>query len=172
MKTTFLASIVLLSGTIAMGSQGGSANIGRGDDAIDACSLLTQADVEAAIGASVAEQAPDTGKLGEVPFSHCTYMIKNDAELVAVLLTVSTYRSEAEVKAFFENAMKEVEKETTQVKGVGDGAYWWMDEATLFVRKDEHLISVFLGPSVDGSLKAAQDMAEKALHRIGGMASD
>ena len=172
MKTTLLASVVLLSGTISLGSQGGSANIGSSDDRIEACSLLTQADVEAAIGASVAEPAADTDKLGEVPFSHCTFTIKNDAELVAVLLTVSTYRSEAEVKAFFEKAMKEVAEETTQVRGVGEGAYWWMDKTTLFVREDEHMISVFLGPGVDGSLKAAQDMAEKVVSRIGGMASD
>ena len=172
MKTTLLASIVLLSGTVSMGSQGGTANIGSSDDPIEACSLLTQAEVEAAISASVAEPASEAGKLGEVPFSHCTYMTKDDAEQVAVLLTVSTYRSEAEVKAFFEKAMKEVEKETMQVRGVGDGAYWWMDKTTLFVREDEHMISVFLGPGVDGSLKAAQDMAEKVVHRMGGMASD
>ena len=173
MKTTLLASILLLSGTVSLGSQGGSANIG-GDDAIEACSLLKQAEVEATIGTKVGEPAPDTGRLGEVPFSHCTYKIKNDAELVAVLLTVYTYQSKAEVKAFFEKARKEVGAETTPVMGIGDVAYWWKDKATLFVSEDEHILSVFLGPGVDESLKAAQGIAQTALKRIreGGVAAD
>ena len=120
------------------------------------------------------QPAPDTGRLGEVPFSHCTYNLKNDSELVAVLLTVYTYKSEAEVRAFFEKARKDVGAETIPVMGIGDAAYWWKDKATLFVSEDEHILSVFLGPGVDESLKAAQDIAQTVLKRIreGGVAAN
>ena len=166
MKTTLLASILLLSGTVSLGSQGRSVSIESTTDGMEACSLLTRAEVEAAVGTSVAQPAPDTGRLGEVPFSHCTYNLKNDPELVAVLLTVYTYKSEPEVRAFVENARKEVGAETIPVMGIGDVAYWWKDKATLFVSEDEHIVSVFLGPGVDESLKAAQNIAQKVLNRI------
>ena len=174
MKTTLLASIFLLGGTVSLGSQGRSVSIESTTDVLVACSLLTPAEVEAAVGTSVAQPVPDTGRLGEVPFSHCTYNTRNDADLVAVLLTVYTYKSEAEVKAFIEKAREEVGAETTPVMGIGDVAYWWKDKATLFVSEGEHILSVFLGPGVDESLKAAQNIAQKVVNRIrdGGVAAD
>ena len=174
MKTTLLASILLLSGPVSLGSQGRSVSIESTTEGMEACNLLTRADVEAAVGTSVAQPVPDTGRLGEVPFSHCTYNLRSDAELVAVLLTVYTYKSEAEVRAFSEQARKEVGAETIPVMGIGDVAYWWKDKATLFVSEDEHILSVFLGPGVDESLKAALNIAQMVLTRIreGGVAAN
>jgi hypothetical protein len=151
MKTTLLASI-LLGWTAPAPSR-----------TIDACSLLQQSEVEAAIGTKVLPPAKDAGKLGEIPFSHCTF--HKSENLIGVLLTVYTYKSPGEVKTFFEASMKEA-GDTEAVSGLGDGAFWWKSKGSMFVIKGKNMASIFIGTGVAGQKKAGQAVAEKVASRL------
>jgi hypothetical protein len=151
MKPTLLASI-LLSWTAPLNSR-----------TIDACSLLQQSEAEAAIGTKVLPPAKDAGKLGEIPFSHCTF--HKSENLIGVLLTVYTYKSAAEVKTFFESSMKQA-GDTEAVSGLGDAAFWWKSKGTMFVIKGSNMASIFIGTGVAGQKKAGQEIASKVASRM------
>src|SRR5262245_2271117 len=106
---------------------------------IDACSLLTRAEVEKAIETPVLQPESEASKLGDVPVSRCTF--KKSADQIDVVLTVYTYQSKNDAQESFERSRQRAE-DSEPVKGLGDGAYWWKSTATLFVMKGSHVMSI------------------------------
>ncbi|MBL7696540.1 MAG: hypothetical protein JNK79_00205 [Chitinophagaceae bacterium] len=129
---------------------------------VDACGLITKSEVQSAIGTSVLAPLKDEGKLGDIPFSHCTF--KKNSDLIALLLTIYTYKSKDEVKKLFESSMKQVGG-TEPVSGLGDGAYWWKSKNSLFVIKDKYMVTILLGPET-GELKAAKSIGEIVVKKM------
>jgi hypothetical protein len=140
-----------------------SASINTPQD-VEACQLLTRAEIQSALGQPVPEGLKDDGTTGEMKFSHCTYFKEKGSQLTTMLLTVWTYKSEDVVKQSFEASIKEA-GDMEKVTGVGDGAFWWKDKTTFFVIKDNHMVSMFLGEDV-ASLEAAKKLAGIAVKRL------
>jgi hypothetical protein len=131
---------------------------------IEACRLLPKADVASALGRPAPEGQKDAGKMGEITFTHCSYM---DGDKTLVLATIYTYQvGKAEMKQQFEAAKKQAGAgDAETVSGLGDDAYWWKSKTTLLVIKDKYMVSVLMGPSV-GKLEAAKAMAAKIVQGL------
>ena len=135
--------------------------------AIDACSLLTQAEVEGTVGTRVLE--PRGEQIDEIAF--CYYgnpalgqfdgFTFNDI----VSLSVHVVGDAAQVRPFFEMATAAA----GGVRGLGDGA-WWDDEVPfsggmLNVLKGSYWINIEIAAD-RGGLNAARELAMKMLDRL------
>lgn len=135
----------------------------RNEAKIDACSLLTTAEVEAVLGGTVGTQTQgmhgDTG---------CTYEAASTrivAPTAVVMVWPSGYTMKELLAGLKENAGVSAFE---AVPGIGDEAHWGAE--TLFVRKGTHVFSVAAGAlnqeSLNGPLEAAKNLAQKAVQRI------
>jgi hypothetical protein len=132
---------------------------------VETCRLITKADVASAIGRSAPEGEKGAGKLGDqAAFSHCSFM---DGNKVLVFATVYAYQiSEAEVQKHFEAAKKQA-GDGEPVGGLGDDAYWWKSKGSLFVIKDQYMVTVLMGSGV-AKLAAAKGLAAKIVQGLPG----
>ncbi len=128
--------------------------------AIDPCSLLTKAEVEAAIGVAVTEPAREV--VG--PMAACNFNDPNAPIFRTVTVMVTTFDTSLQAKGAFEM----ITAERTSVPGIGDDAYWVeLGFYSLSVLKGRYNVDVNVGP-VDGKdrLAIAKGLAAKALARM------
>lgn len=140
--------------------------------ALDPCALVTQADAEAVVGASLGEAERQT--VG--PFETCIY--SDDAgNYVQVQATDDVYTQDT-----FDDAMKaaaaELDIEAEPVSGLGDKAYWlagvlWVqigDASLNFLVQTPELTELRLQGDQEGeqqrALALATDLAKKGLEAL------
>ena len=143
----------------------GASTTSRSEAKIDACSLLTTAEVEAVLGGTVGTQTPTHGMHGD---TGCTYEAASTrivAPTAVVMVWPSGYTMKELLAGLKENAGVSAFE---AVPGIGDEAHWGAE--TLFVRKGTHVFSVAAGAlnqeSPNAPLEAAKNLAQKAVQRI------
>jgi len=126
---------------------------------IDACSLLTRQEVEAALGKAVGEGTPETTP----PVFGCRWAVP--ASFDGASITVVIYDSPAQALAAFETALKI--NNYDQVAGVGDRAYTGLI-FDITVLKGRHELAVDVTVSAGDEKAAARRLAEQAVARLPG----
>ena len=153
------------SSAASSGESAGSSGGRQSETKIDACSLLTKAEVEAVVGgAAEAPTQTETMYGGK----SCTYMAATTsiaAPTVQVLIWPQAYTMKQLQEGLKENAGV---SSFQPVPGVGEEAYWTSD--TLYVRRGNVIFSVAaanLKQQPSGtSLEVSKDLAQKAIQRI------
>ena len=131
-----------------------SGNGGGGE--IDACSLLTDDEIEAVLGTPVTG-APDSD--GVEQFSGCTW----EGEGLAIVRVSVLSASKEEVTAYFEFAKNDSEA----VDGLGDGAQWNDLTKSLEILVDDNTdVSITVAGSESDEKQTAIDLADKVLNRL------
>jgi hypothetical protein len=142
-------------------------------EAVDACTLLTQAEVEAAVGRTVLAPQKE-----EVPqFSVCGYgdpqspVVSGRAltQLVKISVMVGSDASyyaggKAQAKDSFET-FKNNAASPQEVTGLGNAAYWDATFSSLTVLDGQYLVEVEIAADA-GGLDAAKGLATKVLVRL------
>ena len=126
----------------------------------DACSLMTKADAEAAIGATVTGPQKSSG-MGTM--DQCQYLYSGERLADQGAVTVQVYPVDigSQQKAFADAGVK-----SEPVTGIGESAFWAPSQSALFVGKGA--VSVSFSVSRQGiDMKAAsRALAEKGLARL------
>jgi hypothetical protein len=128
---------------------------------IDPCSLLTKAEVEAAIGTSVTEPEPEeTANLVA-----CNYNDPSTPIFHLVSVTVLIGANADEASDLYELA-KDNAAEAQTVGGLGDDAFWDSVFNGLEVLKGKYDFRIDVSPDDGDELAIAKDLAAKALDRL------
>ena len=127
---------------------------------LDACALLTKAEVEAAVGASVLDPESEVEVPGKIV--HCDFNSPRFPTLQVVRVTLF-FGSDAEAKSFFDPPPDDME-----IRNLGDDASWNQLLGTLTVLKGRYVVGVqatTAGGAVanDKRLTVAQALAPKAV---------
>lgn len=127
----------------------------------DACTLLTKAEVEAALATPVGEVL---SSLPGTQFPACEFSApRSRAELLVQVVVNPFFNSNAARGAF--DALKP--SNAVNVSGLGDGAYWIADTGRLALLKGNHIVSVDVRESGGKDRQAvARELAAKAIPRV------
>jgi hypothetical protein len=139
---------------------------------LDPCALLTKADAEAIVGASLGE--PDMQTAG--PFETCIYT--NDAGTYVQVQVSSGVYTESTFDDAMQAAAEQIDIEAKPVSGLGDKAYWL--SGILWVQKGDVSLNVLVEtPELfelrlqedteaeeQAALALATDLAKKALEGV------
>ena len=134
--------------------------------ALNACSLLTKTDIQAAVGKPVLDGMPDQA----AELATCAYGNPSAPQVggrptdVLVSLGVFTGSQPGQAKGAFDIAKKNA-AEVDAVSGIGEEAFWDKYVRSLRVFKGNHLLDVSLGADL-GDLKTARAIAEQALAKL------
>jgi hypothetical protein len=162
----------------------------------DACSLITNAEVQAVEGSPVKETKPSEQSDGKFRFSQCFYTTEVFNKSVSLALTESDPASasardpkdfwkdtfgryeemtkrpteEDEAKKQSLNEMEERARPPKKIEGVGDAAYWSANRVggALYVLKKNAFIRVSVGgpDTEEEKIERAKKLAAKALSRL------
>ena len=129
--------------------------------AIDPCSLLTKAEVEAAIGASVTEPEPEAA----ANLVACSY---NDPEtpifsLVSVTVFIGGDANEA---SDVYELTKDNAADAETVGGIGNDAFWDSVLNGLEVLEGKYDVRIDVSPDGGDELAIAKDLAAKVVDRL------
>jgi hypothetical protein len=139
---------------------------------LDPCALLTKADADAIVGASLSE--PERQTVG--PFETCIY--SDDAGNYVQVQVSSDVYTESSFDDAMQAAAEELDIEAKSVSGLGDKAYWL--SGVLWIQKGDVSLNVLVEtPELfelrlqedteaeeQAALALATDLAEKALGRL------
>jgi hypothetical protein len=128
---------------------------------IDPCSLLTKAEVEAAIGASVTEPEPEA----VANLVACSY---NDPETpIFSLVSVTVFIGEnADQASDVYELTKDNAADAQTVAGIGNDAFWDSILNGLEVLEGKYDIRIDVSPDGLDELAAAKDLATKVVDRL------
>jgi hypothetical protein len=155
---------------------------------IDACSLLTNAEIESVQGEAVTGTTPSGGTLGGFPRTQCVFMTTTPVNSVSVVITQSAPKSPPGVREFWQETFHrkagedrpggdnegegEDEKKAPpqQVSELGDEAFWMGTQIStaLYVLRGDSYIRISLGGAGDhaAKLEKSRKLAEFALKRL------
>jgi NAD(P)H-hydrate repair Nnr-like enzyme with NAD(P)H-hydrate dehydratase domain len=156
-SVAYLLVIVATTGT-AFGGSAGSMQAGVGS--VDACSLLTAADVQAATKRPVRPPA----KSVVANLATCTFDDPKDPTSQVVNLNVLVSANAADAKKALAIA-KSNAADVQSVAGLGEDAYWDKYLRALRIVKGRYELDLVLD-SEAGGLDAAKALAAKALSRL------
>ena len=129
---------------------------------IDACALVTKAEVETAVGATVLDPKPE--RLANL--ASCSFNDSAAPVITAVSVNVFVAASESDAREIFDLAKRNA-ADVQEVDGLGDDAYWDDILGTLQVLQGTYEMSVDVASSEGADQKrAAEDIAAKALSRL------
>lgn len=130
---------------------------------VDACSLLTEADVAGAVGG--ATNPPESSTVGE-NFSQCLWRIKGGTPLDnAVVLQARGGTSKDDFERFVEENTPEVVGAVTPIPGLGDKAYQQM--ATFVLSGDSMVVVTVLNNDPPEQQEQTQhELARAAIARL------
>lgn len=129
--------------------------------AVNACALVTKAEVDAAVGRSLLD--PKT--TNSAGMSSCEFADPKLPIAKIVTLTVVVGTNPADVKDAMDLAKSNAAAGAVQViADLGDAAYWDNVLHALTVNKGRYQLEVFVDP--DAGLKAARAVMAKALTRL------
>ncbi len=134
----------------------GAASAQEARSRIDACSLVTKAEVEAAVGRPVPE--PKKQQAGNV--AACSYMDPQTG-MVIVVFEVFAGNDAAQARDVFKQRSQSAAP-VQSVSGLGDDARWNMVSKALNVLKGKYVVSV----ATPRGLDAAKKLAASALRRL------
>jgi hypothetical protein len=139
----------------------GAATMGK---AVDACSMLSKADAEAATGRKLADP---TGKTDV--WSSCRFTLVDPPAPIVELTVVSLADSATAKQAFEEDRTTNVEQ-PEPTEGIGEAAFWDAGNV-LVIRKGSYLVKVnisteHMGGDKEFERKAARPIAEKVLAKL------
>jgi len=145
----------------AQATQTPAATAGPSGAAIDPCSLLTKAEVEAAIGASVTEPEPEAA----ANLVACSY---NDPEtpifsLVSVTVFIGGDANEA---SDVYELTKDNAADAETVGGIGNDAFWDSVLNGLEVLEGKYDVRIDVSPDGGDELAIAKDLAAKVVDRL------
>lgn len=130
--------------------------------AIDACSLVTKAEVEAAAGVTVSDPKAET----VANLSTCSFDDPAPPNFSVVDVSVLAGILDGDAQEVFDTAKKNGNDPQT-VAGLGDDAFWDDVLGTLNVVKDNYLVGVDVASLDDGDrLTVAKTVAGNALGRL------
>ena len=145
----------------------------QGADRTEACSLLTAAEVETAVGEAMREGTLEEKGTGpdESYFSMCTFTPVSDTSTTAVTLTVRPSPGvtdpaaalEAQVADMRENAIPDYQLEPIEELGSGAGWDAGMHQVTVF--RPGLMLIVSVNGRLEEARQAAVDLAKMALDR-------
>jgi hypothetical protein len=141
------------------GPQPTSASTDGGDSGsnVDACSILTQEDVQAEIGTA---PVPNGSPVG--PFSSCGYF---DTATSFVQLQICDCYSDSQFDDAAKSSAAVFETEPIPVDGVGDKAYWL--EGILWIKSGDHTLNLWISKAdyfaADGTAMEGPDLEAAAL---------
>lgn len=133
---------------------------------IDACALLTQAEIQALIGRSAMKgQKSDVAELSSCTYGNPQAPVLN-GQPTDVLVKIAVFNGErpGQAKDAHEIARKNA-AEVQPVTGLGEQAYWDGILRTLSVVKGNRGVGVNVGSDL-GGLKTARAIAEKVLAKL------
>ena len=129
----------------------------RGGGSIDACTLVTNAEADQALGAPSKQERP--AEANHPPhLMACRYTAERGQGLAVLTILVRTGYSETEAKGTFEGT-RDLGK-TEPVSGLGDQAFWFADQLNVL----KGLRSLTLTGDVRRS--SAEELARKAADRL------
>ena len=129
--------------------------------AIDACSLLTKAEVEAAIGASVTEPEPEQS----ANLVACDFNDPNTPIFHLVSVSVLIGENANEASDVYELA-KDNAADAETVGGIGNGAFWDGVLNGLEVLKGKYDVRIDVSPDGGDELAIAKGLAAKVVDRL------
>ena len=125
-----LAALLAACGSSAKAqtAKGGGSGAGGAAAPLDACALVTKAEVEALLGAPV-----DEPQLKTVPgvATTCSYLTSDARDSRSVFVWSSPQKSADAARKFFDNAKRDAPSLGTTAReqaGLGDAAYWIHDQ--------------------------------------------
>jgi hypothetical protein len=132
------------------------------DAAVDACALVSKAEVEAAVGAALLDGEPEQF----ANLSTCSYKDPASPIFTVAGLSVLVTASDSDAQEVFDLA-KSNAAGVKEVDGLGDSSYWDDVLGTLQVVQGIYELSVDVA-SYEGTdqLSAAEDIARTALSRL------
>jgi hypothetical protein len=131
-------------------------------DAIDACALVTKAEIESAVSATVLDGAPEQ----MANLATCSYK-DPDAPISTVAgLSVFAAASASDAREVFDLAKRNA-ADVQEVDGLGDDAYWDDILGTLQVLEGTYEVGIDVASDEGVDQRAAaKDIANKALSRL------
>ena len=130
-----------------------------GQDAFDACEVLTAEDAGAVLGTTLVESNVPKGKRPRVVMT-CNYSGAKDGKAVAASAQFRFARSEAEMRQSFADARMELQ--TKPVMIAGNEAFWNGRAGQMHLRKGRAWVTLSVGPEKlsDRDIEAARKLAE------------
>jgi hypothetical protein len=137
------------------GGGGGNGSGGGNDRDSAACDLLTDDEVDDALGQPVRETQGEDGVEGQ---QRCTWILESDDVDV---LTVVIYDDDTS-QAVFESV------EGDEVGDVGEAATWSPDLRTLYTLVDGRtvMVQIVVDPPLEGEIGVASDLTESIIDRL------
>lgn len=139
------------SPTVATSPTPGGGASGRSD----ACRLVTKAEAESILGASVTVKGVGTG---------CNYTSTNRGAVALIAVVVTEFSTTAPARQAFDTGRKAVGG-SEKISGLGDAAYFLSSINQIWVLEGRVLLNVSVIGSKDGKA-AARKVAEKAVSRL------
>ena len=159
------ASILISSAALAARATLAAGALKR-QPAINACSLLTAADLKAVFHSSL-HGAPRGGAAG--PFSTCTFVVKTIK--VPLLITdeaaIHVRTPYKTLAAYWTTTINtRVVKVHTRVTGVGDAAMFLPSLGQFWVRKGSYMFAISNAPTRTGTLAQLENLARRVIKRL------
>lgn len=149
-------SVLPLCCLVQLAASSGAASAQAARSRIDACALVTKAEVEAAVGRPVPE--PKKQQVGNM--ASCSYMDPQTQRVIAVL-EVFAGDDIAQARDVFKQRSRSAAP-VQSVSGLGDDARWNAVSMLLNVLKGQYVVSV----AIPRGLDAAKKLAASALQRL------
>lgn len=135
-----------------------ASSLDAGDDAVDACALITQEEAEEILGGQAEQTRTDTP-----PLYDCTYEEVDGFNSVGVLVTV--HPDEDEAASFVDDVVER--NDYAEIDGLGDRAYNSQPFFDVSVLKGRYEIDIDVNrvdPEAD--LETAKELAQTVLDRL------
>ena len=156
-----------------------NSNAVSGKRSIDACQLLTSAEISAVQGEAVRDARSSERTSGAFTISQCFYTLPTFVNSVSLEVTRRTPGSSGglSVKDFWQQSFRTEKKDKEEeggkpltVPGIGDDAFWVGNSqvGALYVLKKDAYLRISIGGSDDASkkIKRSKMLAQKALKRL------
>jgi hypothetical protein len=161
----------------------GASNANTAEAPLDACSLLTGQEIEAAQGAAPRETKPTERSQGGLSVSQCYFLLPTAADSIVLIVTRRATTPDArdpkqswkEIFHGDHENMKEPDEEKKRAKpenisGLGDEAFWTVDRVAgvLYVLKGNCYIRISVGGAGDqaSKLQKSKSLGEMVLKRL------
>jgi len=155
---------------------------------VDACSLLTSADIQAVQGEDLKTTKASQQSGGNLLIDICYYELPTPANSISLALAQPDPQKRGSVKEFWENTFGEAERGGRKEKdregegeieegapprkigGLGEEAFWFSSPigGVLYVLKGDHYIRISVGGkgNSEAKLNKSKTLAKKALARL------
>jgi len=150
--------------------------------AIDACTLLTSAEIESVQGQPVQDTKPSVQSFGGLAISQCYFTLTAQSNSVVLTVTQSAGGGNAvEVKKSWEQMLRgseserkdgkeEKEKKPLKIEGIGDAAFWSGSHVggAIYVLKGDSYIRISVGGPGDSEAKIdkSKKLGQAVLNRL------